>query len=140
MKERDLSAEVVAETPPVEEKCTDAEESPKTEEEDSQLCGANDVSSPPTQEEATPTPDKTPPEAPPKDPIPATDTSNAQEDSLEAAEPIIKQTDTKACSDLGQKAGAGSGGGWGSWGGWGGSLWSSVSTVAESAQALGQKV
>lgn len=34
----------------------------------------------------------------------------------------------------------GSGGGWGGWGGWGGSLWSSVSTVAESAQAIGQKV
>ena len=33
----------------------------------------------------------------------------------------------------------GGGGGWG-WGGWGKSLWSSVSTVTESAQALGQKV
>ena len=32
------------------------------------------------------------------------------------------------------------GGGWGGWGGWGGSLWSSVSTMAESAQAIGQKV
>ncbi len=32
-----------------------------------------------------------------------------------------------------------SGGGWG-WGGWGNSLWSSVSTVTESAQALGSKV
>ena len=31
------------------------------------------------------------------------------------------------------------GGGWG-WGGWGKSLWSSVSTVTESAQALGHKV
>ena len=36
--------------------------------------------------------------------------------------------------------GGGGGGGWGMWGGWGGSLWSSVSTVAESAQAIGQKV
>ena len=33
----------------------------------------------------------------------------------------------------------GGGGGWGGWGGWGG-LWSSVSTVTESAQALGSKV
>ncbi len=32
-----------------------------------------------------------------------------------------------------------SGGGWG-WGGWGTSLWSSVSTVTESAQVLGSKV
>lgn len=32
------------------------------------------------------------------------------------------------------------GGGWGGWGEWGNSLWSSVSIVAESAQAIGQKV
>ena len=37
--------------------------------------------------------------------------------------------------------GEGSGsGGWGGWGDWGSSLWTSVSTVAVSAQAIGQKV
>ena len=39
----------------------------------------------------------------------------------------------------GKSGGGEGGGGWG-WGGWGKSLWSSVSTVTESAQALGQKV
>lgn len=39
----------------------------------------------------------------------------------------------------GGDGGGGGRGGWG-WGGWGKSLWSSVSTVTESAQALGQKV
>lgn len=39
----------------------------------------------------------------------------------------------------GGRGGGGEGGGWG-WGGWGRSLWSSVSTVTESAQVLGQKV
>ena len=34
----------------------------------------------------------------------------------------------------------GEGSGWGGWGQWGNSLWSSVSTVAESAQAIGQSV
>ena len=58
--------------------------------------------------------------------------------------PIADETSTGSTITTGEanetaKEGGG-GGGWGSWGGWGTSLWSSVSTVAESAQALGQKV
>ena len=46
----------------------------------------------------------------------------------------------KPVTDGGGGGEGGGGGGWGSWGGWGTSLWSSVSSVAESAQAIGQKV
>ena len=49
---------------------------------------------------------------------------------------IAAVTTTEASGKSGNGEG---GGGWG-WGGWGKSLWSSVSTVTESAQALGQKV
>ena len=76
---------------------------------------------------------------------------------LEAAPPIAKHTNSKSAVEIsnsssnaaeptvgglgGDGSVGGSGGsGWGVWGGWGGSLWSSVSTVAESAQAIGQKV
>lgn len=54
------------------------------------------------------------------------------EPSPTAPAPIVK-------AEASSKSGDEAGGGWG-WGGWGRSLWSSVSTVTESAQALGQKV
>ncbi len=75
----------------------------------------------------------------------------SQEKELPAAEEketkeLAKNSSGKGSGDGGveevaqDKVSGGGGGGWGTWGGWGSSLWSSVSSVAESAQVIGQKV
>ena len=58
--------------------------------------------------------------------------SEAKAEPLPAVTSAVAEQSNKPSED-------GGGGGWG-WGGWGTSLWSSVSTVTESAQALGPKV
>ena len=68
---------------------------------------------------------------------PTSEDSKDTGDSGAKVEPSPAVAASTATTEASSKSG--DGGGWG-WGGWGRSLWSSVSTVTESAQALGQKV
>ena len=70
---------------------------------------------------------------------PTSQDSKATGDSGTKVEPSPAVPASTVMPEASGKSGDGGGGGWG-WGGWGKSLWSSVSTVTESAQALGQKV
>ena len=71
---------------------------------------------------------------------PTSQDSKGTGDSGTKVEPSPAVPASTVTTEASSKSGdGGEGGGWG-WGGWGRSLWSSVSTVTESAQALGQKV
>lgn len=83
---------------------------------------ANEITLPPSSE--------APVDETPEEPVVPT-----ADDSLKTATSIQRHQEDKP-----SPTSSTGGGGWGGWAGWGGSLWSSVSTVAESAQALGQKV
>ena len=71
----------------------------------------------------------------------STPTSEDSKETEDSGTKVVEPppASTAATTEASSKSGDGGGGGWG-WGGWGRSLWSSVSTVTESAQALGQKV
>ena len=93
--------------------------------------------------EMTPASQNEPKEEPKKsETTPTSEESKDTRDSGAKVEPspAVAPTAPVAATTSSESGDGGEGGGGWGWGGWGKSLWSSVSTVTESAQALGQKV